>query len=444
MELPPLRSYQVQALNLVIQAIKQGQKRILIQMPVGSGKTIVLIKAIEQIFENQHRNSVRVFFPAALLVEYYQRLLNPSTAVAPLRYEYYKRSILISPIISDIKGDSPIYFLDEAYNLEVKEILKQKEVVVIGFYTQVNKAILKAFSKEKPDFSLTIESIVGRSFSTPNLTKAITNGILKKLAIPLDSNEGVAESLLKVDFWVNDYLERTKKDIKDNKTILLESVVSRKESLEEFDKLLNDEKYFAAQQKESKEEKVWQDFFEKNKWIFGLNLNLYFLSSLNGKRYEQVVSGYHFNSGGKRVDGLLKSNGLLSSFHFCEIKTHTTRILKPGAPYRGESYSISAEFAGAIAQTQKTVLKATQTIRSKEIIKDQDGFETDEVIYNYLPQATIVIGSLEEFKKNNKINEDMYSSFELFRKSILNIQIITFDELYQRAQAIVGIAETEL
>ena len=40
-------------------------------------------------------------------------------------------------------------------------------------------------------------------------------------------------------------------------------------------------------------------------------------------------------------------------------------------------------------------------------------------------------------------NEEKYSSFELFRRNIQNPEIITFDELYERATYIVTSAQQE-
>lgn len=37
----------------------------------------------------------------------------------------------------------------------------------------------------------------------------------------------------------------------------------------------------------------------------------------------------------------------------------------------------------------------------------------------------------------NGVNENKFSSFELFRQSQMNPEIITFDELYERAKYIV-------
>ncbi len=66
---------------------------------------------------------------------------------------------------------------------------------------------------------------------------------------------------------------------------------------------------------------------------------------------------------------------------------------------------------------------------------------TGEQIFLYQPKSYIVIGSLSEFKSDIGVNEDKFSSFELFRQSQMNPDIITFDELYERAKYIVESTE---
>jgi len=54
-----------------------------------------------------------------------------------------------------------------------------------------------------------------------------------------------------------------------------------------------------------------------------------------------------------------------------------------------------------------------------------------------MPKSFLVIGSLKEFVGEHGINEDRYRSFELFRRHTLSPEILTFDELYERARSIV-------
>jgi hypothetical protein len=213
----------------------------------------------------------------------------------------------------------------------------------------------------------------------------------------------------------------------------------RKKQLIRFDKLLNDDGYFASERQDKRgDEAVWQRFFEENKWIFGYGLNFVFNSTLENSKLEQVVSGHTKFESGKRVDALLKTKGLISSLCFCEIKTHKTALLKRvKEPYRGESWGISDEFAGAIAQIHRTVQKSVENIRTKTEIKNQQGDLTGEQVFLYQPRSFVVIGTLKEFVLENGINEDKFSSFELYRQNSYRPEVITFDELYERAKFIV-------
>ncbi|MDP2679307.1 MAG: DUF4263 domain-containing protein [Rhodoferax sp.] len=221
----------------------------------------------------------------------------------------------------------------------------------------------------------------------------------------------------------------------------------RRKQIAEFENLLFDDNHFAERRVAlgsfKGTEAVWQDFFERNTWIFGYGLNYVFNSPLDDTKLEQTVKGHDITGSGKRVDALLKTHGLISALSFGEIKTHNASLLKQvSAPYRKECWQISDELAGGIAQVQRSVQISLANIRSKTEIKGEDGTLTGEQLYLYQPRSFIVIGSLSEFQSNHGINEEKYSSFELFRRSTVAPEIITFDELYERARFIVESSAT--
>ncbi len=219
----------------------------------------------------------------------------------------------------------------------------------------------------------------------------------------------------------------------------IQAIAYRKQQLDEFDKLLRDDEYFDLILKNDKTstEKIWQNFFEKNKWIFGYGLNYVFTTSLNNKKLEQIVAGSDFYSSGKRVDGLLKTKGKISSLCFVEIKTHKDSLLKDiRKPYRTDCWQISEILSGAVAQIQKTVNKVKE-FQTKYEITSKTGDPTGEVIFSVEPKSFIIIGNLEEFITNNGVNQEKYKSFEIFRKNLINPEIITYDELFERASYIV-------
>ncbi|MFI5160594.1 MAG: Shedu immune nuclease family protein [Sphingobacteriales bacterium] len=215
----------------------------------------------------------------------------------------------------------------------------------------------------------------------------------------------------------------------------------RKNQLEKFEKLLSDHDFFENEKTINKiatDEAVWQTFLEKNTWILGYGLNYIFNTPLEGKKLEQVVSGFDVFKKGKRVDALLKTRGIVSSLVFGEIKTHKKELLKNiKDSYRGESWAISDELAGGVAQVHRTLQLSIENIKTKTEIKDGEDDLTGEQVFLYNPKSVLIIGSLEQFKKENGINEIKYSSFEMFRRNIHSPEIITFDELLERAKFII-------
>jgi Domain of unknown function (DUF4263) len=93
---------------------------------------------------------------------------------------------------------------------------------------------------------------------------------------------------------------------------------------------------------------------------------------------------------------------------------------------------------GGIAQVQKTVEKTVSNIAGRLFEpNDDNGNPTGERIFTYEPKSYLIIGSHSEFISATGENREKYSSFELYRKNIINPEIITFDELYERARFIV-------
>lgn len=221
------------------------------------------------------------------------------------------------------------------------------------------------------------------------------------------------------------------------------AVAYRKKALEKFNRFLSEPDYVAEEKDRlgvRGEEYVWQAFFEENPWIFGYGLFYVFSSELDEKKLEQIVSGASIRGAGKRTDALLRTRGLVSALCFVEIKTNRTQLLER-EPYRPDAWAISRELAGAVAQAQRTVRSAEENIGGRLEPRDDKGNPTGEVAYLLRPRSVVVAGSLAEFKTKYGINEPKFSSFELFRRQVTAPEIITFDELFERAKFIVEDSE---
>lgn len=213
----------------------------------------------------------------------------------------------------------------------------------------------------------------------------------------------------------------------------------RKRQLATLSRLLAEADYFEqvkTQKGVKGDEALWQLFFEKNRWVFGYGLSYFFVTGFDGRKLEQMVQGHDLLRRGKRADGLMKTRGIINSLCFVEIKTHNTALLDAAA-YRPGCWAPSRELAGAVAQVQGTVSAAMQQLHGLIQPAEEDGTPTGEAVFNYKPRAFIVIGSLGQFVTDTGVNAEKVRSFDLYRNAVDGIDILTFDELYERSKFIV-------
>ena len=212
----------------------------------------------------------------------------------------------------------------------------------------------------------------------------------------------------------------------------------RRDQLERFERLLNDEQYFANERQTTgySPERVWQVFFEANKWLFGYGLTYVYLSSLDQERLEQTVVGHDLTGKGKRADALMKTRGAIEALCFVEIKSHDTPLLHR-EPYRSGAWVPSDHVSGGVAQVQITVENAVRRLTEKIEPVDEHGEPTGEQLFAFQPKSFLVVGRLDQLRSEKGINLEKYRSFELYRRNVVRPEIITFDELFHRAKFIV-------
>jgi len=221
----------------------------------------------------------------------------------------------------------------------------------------------------------------------------------------------------------------------------LQAFAYRRGQIDVFRSLLTNPSYFKSTQeewgKDGSPEGVWQYFFECNPWIFGYGLSLKFLTPV-GERLEQTTTGSTLEQAGKRTDALMQTSGAITSLCYVEIKHHRTRLCS-SEEYRSGCFAPSREVSGGVCQIQTTV--ETRDAQQSETFtpKDREGRKLGE-IYHYKPRSFLVVGSLAEFiDKSGQVAMHRFRSFQLYRRNILSPEILTFDELYERARHIIGI-----
>jgi hypothetical protein len=210
------------------------------------------------------------------------------------------------------------------------------------------------------------------------------------------------------------------------------ALARRKEILAKFEQLLTSDAFFDAEKERLRgsTERVWQTFIEENPWLIGSTLAPQFLHSWSKERLEQTVVGASIAGPGKRPDAVLRTAGAISAVVLAEIKHHRTTLL--AAEYRKGNWPASPELAGGVAQCQGTVDEA-QRVLGKTIEIEQDGYKTGEA-FVCRPRSLLIVGSLAEFTEDGNVHHRKFESFERFRRSLRDPEVITFDELFERAR----------
>jgi hypothetical protein len=203
--------------------------------------------------------------------------------------------------------------------------------------------------------------------------------------------------------------------------------------------LEDDDAFAQASAQAGGPERAWQQLLEENPWVLGIGLASQLLTSWNEGRLEQTVVGRSIRGVGKRADALLRTSGIVRSMAFAEIKHHKTDLL--GEEYRAGCWNPSKELSGAVVQTQQTVYLAARELGEYVHDLSPDGEQLPEGTFLLQPKSFVVAGSLDQMTgaTGGPLN-DKVRSFELFRRSLREPEILTFDELVARAEWHVEVA----
>lgn len=220
----------------------------------------------------------------------------------------------------------------------------------------------------------------------------------------------------------------------------VQMLFDRRRALDTFHKLITDPDFFAAERERLtaiQDEAVWQAFFEENTWIFGYGLTLLACEKYRDDKLEQVTSGWNvFTGGGKRSDAVMRSKGFIQTLLFAEIKKHNTSLLMTQQYRKPDVYQVSSDLSGAVSQVQKTAYKALSRFGALHSSRTPEGkFEFE--ISTIRPRQVVVIGNLAQLSDGNDINVEKMTTFELYRHDHQDVEILTFDELYERSRFIV-------
>jgi len=164
--------------------------------------------------------------------------------------------------------------------------------------------------------------------------------------------------------------------------------------------------------------------FYQNTWIFGYGLSYRFLRLIQSKPNlgGAIISG----RGAKLGDYMGRSEGEEKFSVLVEIKRPQSQLVRP-REYRSGAYPPGEDVIGGAAQLQTACREWEENSRSES---NRDALKGVLTIH---PKGILVVGHLKQLKGDPA----RVRSFELFRRGLVNPEILTFDEVYERAAFIV-------
>ncbi len=167
-------------------------------------------------------------------------------------------------------------------------------------------------------------------------------------------------------------------------------------------------------------EEFWQTtVFKENQWV----LAQIFACPCTVFSDKAYVGGKGVDNSGGNLCDFIYQNRLSQNVALIEIKTPCTEII--GNSYRG-TYSFSHELSGAVNQ----VLNYRDNLTKSYYTLCHQSASQFEVLS---PKCVVIIGKLAS------MNSTQIAAFESFRNSLSGVQILTFDELYQRVIDLIAI-----
>lgn len=200
----------------------------------------------------------------------------------------------------------------------------------------------------------------------------------------------------------------------------LDILSGRKDGLEEFKGNLKELSKL--------DEPQWQSFFKRNSWIFGYGLDYRFLSIL---QKEASVSSVDLDGKNEVIsDFLLGDNNFTV---IVELKRPDTALFETDKN-RSESWRLSRDLTYAVSQI--LTQKAEWEIKSETKQFTESGQPISQSTVD--PKTILIIGHTDQFKGTTKEALIKKKTFELFRRNSRAIEIVTYDELLERAKFIVS------
>ena len=250
------------------------------------------------------------------------------------------------------------------------------------------------------------------------------------------------------------YIEFESKNVKEKfeeinklikKTDLKEKVISnlvienRKGHIKVFYYLLKNKtikgiesiKFYEERYKINGEEAVWHHFLKKNDWILGLNIDIKFIREF----YDEQKVGTEDSKG--RHSPKCDLLGISDYTVLVELKHSNTKIFtnSKSSKSRTNTWDFSNDFIEGVSQSLGQKFSLDKSFEQKEFVNDEN-IRLDKTKHRAIdPKTVFIIGNRKKEFPHDYEDEHIIKSetFERFRRNNRNLDIITYDELFERA-----------
>jgi hypothetical protein len=183
------------------------------------------------------------------------------------------------------------------------------------------------------------------------------------------------------------------------------------------------------------EEYIWHHFLKRHDWILGLNLDIRFIIDFLD---EQKVGMENSKGQGNPQTDLL---GVSDFTTLVELKhTNTDIFKKTKQKGRANTWDFTSDFIEGISQCLGQKFELDKVFDQKAFINSEGSRLDKKEIQSVDPKSILLIGNKKrEFplKDSNDENLVKNKTLQRFRRNNRNIEVLTYDELFERAYQIV-------
>lgn len=170
---------------------------------------------------------------------------------------------------------------------------------------------------------------------------------------------------------------------------------------------------------DNSDESYWQKLFKENPQY----LSCVIPSMMHLISDQAFMGGKAINNrNGSITDFIYKNN--VDNVAIVEIKNPCAKLV--GEEYRNNIYIPSKELSGALVQINNQKDSFLKAYDSLKVNSMENGFDFTAV----LPKSYLIIGNTESLTTPQK------KSFNLFRNELRNVEILTFDEIYNKLKMV--------